>query len=175
VGYKRTFTEYINSTALVACLFCVLGSAIAATVSPNHTMVADHQAANTNAYELLIAGRILMGLGSIVIETSQNKLYAHWFSGSTLAFVVALDLSWNSVTAIISRLSAVPMSRINGWYGWALWIPCIICVCCTGIVLGYILFERSIPRTYRPKRGYEVEAVQGMKRWKFAIRTVTQL
>jgi len=124
----------------------VLGSSIAAA------------AANTNDYNLLIAGRIVMGLGSIVLETAQSKLYAHWFSGSWLATVIALDLAWNSVTVVIARVSAVPMSHLGGWYGWALWIPAIVCFACTLIVAAYGIFEHKYcPERYRPVSGREVE------------------
>lgn len=102
-----------------------------------------------------------MGLGSIVLEICQSKLYAHWFSGSWLATVIALDLAWNSVTVVIARVSAVPMSKLGpngGWYGWALWIPTIVCAACTLIVIAYVIFERRfVPKAYRPITGREVE------------------
>jgi hypothetical protein len=110
-----------------------------------------------------------------VIEISQNKLYAHWFAGSTLSFVVALDLAWNSLTSIIARLSAVPMSRLNGWYGWALWIPSFVIMACTVLVIAYILFERRVPEVYRPKKGSQSTQLKGLGRWKFAIVSITQL
>jgi MFS family permease len=135
-----------GSGALGACFFCVLGSAIAAA------------SANTGNYTLLIAGRIVMGLGSIVLETAQSKLYAHWFSGSWLATVIAIDLAWNSVTVVIARVSAVPMASLGGWYGWALWIPCIVCAACTAVVIAYGFIEHKItPHAYRPVSGREVE------------------
>ena len=62
-----------------------------------------------------------MGFGSTVIESCQSKLYAHWFQGSTLGFVFALDIAWSRITTIICRAAAVPMSEVNGWWGWALW------------------------------------------------------
>ena len=136
---------------------------------------ADIQSANTSQHSLLIIGRILLGFGSIVIEISQNKLYAHWFAGSTLSFVVALDLAWNSLTSIIARLSAVPMSRLNGWYGWALWIPSFVIMACTLIVIAYIVFEKRVPEVYRPRKGAQVTQLKGLGRWKFAIVSITQL
>jgi hypothetical protein len=136
---------------------------------------ANPQSANTSQHSLLIIGRILLGFGSIVIEISQNKLYAHWFAGSTLSFVVALDLAWNSLTSIIARLSAVPMSRLNGWYGWALWIPSFVIMACTVLVIAYIFFERRVPEVYRPKKGSQSTQLKGLGRWKFAIVSITQL
>lgn len=166
------------STALAACICCIIGSVVAACVSCSSRtpdIRANQQSANTSQHSLLIIGRILLGFGSIVIEISQNKLYAHWFAGSTLSFVVALDLAWNSLTSIIARLSAVPMSRLNGWYGWALWIPSFVIMACTVIVIAYIFFERKVPEVYRPRKGSQVTQLKGLARWKFAVVSITQL
>lgn len=134
------------SAALASCFFCILGSAIAAG------------AASTNNYTLLIGGRIVMGLGSIVLEGAQSKLYAHWFNGRWLATVIALDLAWGSATVVIARVSAVPMSHLGGWYGWALWIPVFVIAACTLLVIAYTIFEQKyLPKEYRPVTGYEME------------------
>lgn len=134
------------SAALASCFFCVLGSAIAAG------------SASSNNYKLLIVGRIVMGLGSIVLEGAQSKLYAHWFNGNWLATVIALDLAWGSATTVIARVTAVPMSHLGGWYGWALWIPVFVIAACTGLVIAYTVFEqRYLPAEFRPPTGYELE------------------
>lgn len=116
-----------------------------------------------------------MGLGSIVIESTQNKLYAHWFTGSNLAFVVALDMSWRSVITILARVTAVPMTRIGGWYGWTLWIPAILTTLCVGITIGYIFYERSVPVEYRPVNAMHLAEVTGWKRVRLAAKRVTEL
>lgn len=123
----------------------------------------------------MVGGRVFMGLGSIVIESTQSKLYAHWFTGSTLGLVVGLDMAWRSIITIIARATAVPMSRIGGWYGWALWIPAVVTTLCVAIVVAYIVFERSVPVEYRPVNvSYSAEIV-GWKRVKLALKRVTEL
>lgn len=117
-----------------------------------------------------------MGLGSIVIETSQNKLYAHWFNGSMLASAIASDLAWNSITSVIARATAVPMSRLNGWYGWALWIPSIMTMVCTLIVLAYGLFERKyVPKRYRPISGRDIVRGGGLKMTQAAFLNILRM
>jgi hypothetical protein len=116
-----------------------------------------------------------MGLGSIVIESTQSKLYAHWFTGSNLAFVVALDMAWRSVITIVARVTAVPMSRIGGWYGWALWIPAILTTLSVSITIGYIFYERSVPVRYRPVNVTHSTDIVGWKRAKLAVKRVTDL
>lgn len=133
------------------------------------------QSANTGHYGLMVGGRVFMGLGSIVIESTQNKLYAHWFTGSNLAFVVGLDMAWRSVITIIARVTAVPMSRINGWYGWALWIPAILSTLCVFLVIGYLFYERSVPAQYRPVNVTTNAEIVGWKRVKVALKRITEL
>lgn len=117
-----------------------------------------------------------MGFGSIIIETSQNKLYAHWFNGSLLAFAIALDLAWNSVTTVIARACAVPMSRLGGWYGWGLWIPAITTVFCALIVVGYGVFERRVvPPQYRPVAGRDIVKGGGLKRTQAAFLNILRM
>ncbi|OCF39673.1 hypothetical protein I317_06528 [Kwoniella heveanensis CBS 569] len=131
--------------------------------------------ANTNNYGLLIGGRIIMGFGSTVIESTQSKLYAHWFKGSNLALVFALDIAWNRITSVISKATAVPMSNINGWWGWAQWIPTIVCAFNMALVLFYWWFERSVPKKYRPSLGKEARVVEGWSKKKFKFGTLLRL
>jgi len=151
--FNSSHTELTCSTALGACICCIIGSVVAACVRSyfhlsSHTNI---QSANTSQHSLLI------------------------IAGSTLSFVVALDLAWNSLTSIIARLSAVPMSRLNGWYGWALWIPSFVIMACTVLVIAYIFFERRVPEVYRPKKGSQSTQLKGLGRWKFALVSITQL
>ncbi|WVF68348.1 hypothetical protein IAT40_003113 [Kwoniella sp. CBS 6097] len=131
--------------------------------------------ANTNNYGLLIGGRIIMGLGSTVIESTQNKLYAHWFRGSNLALVFALDIAWNRITGVISKATAVPMSNINGWWGWAQWIPTIVCGFNMALVLTYWAFERSVPKKYQPALGKDARVVEGWSKRQFQFGTLLRL
>lgn len=152
-----------------------------------------YQSANTGNASLLIGGRVMLGFGSIgelhllrqavitqlticaVIETVQNKLYAHWFAGSHLGLVIAIDLGWNACTYMIGRLSAVPMSQIHGWYGWALWIPCFVSIACLFIVTGYWIFERTIGKCYAPDNGKTVRREFKFSEMLFGARHVMRL
>lgn len=115
-----------------------------------------------------------------VLETTQYKLYTHWFSGAWLGLIIAIDLAWISVTSVCARLAAVPMSRINGWYGYALWIPNVITVGSFLAVVAYWWLERSIPERYRPLNESDVRAGQrtgsvGVRGVTFAVRNMLNL
>lgn len=134
---------------MICSTFIMLGAIISAT------------GANQTQLGLVIGGRIIMGFGSMLIESAQLKLYAHWFQGSHLALVIGIDLAWSRVLSVISRATAVPMSMTNGWWGWALWIPAIITVANLVICIMYWAFERRVPVQYRPPLGKDARIEEG--------------
>lgn len=119
------------------------------------------QSAHNNHYGLLVGGHIIMGFGSTIIGACQNKLYSHWFAGSTLAFVYGLDIAWNRVVSVITRTTAVPLSNIGGFWGWALWIPAMVCGFNMIMLLVYWWFERNVAPQYRPVLGKDARAKEG--------------
>ena len=151
--------------------------------------------ANTMAFSMVIGGRVLMGFGSkslqttsasrespdradrigMLIESAQLKLYAHWFQGSHLALVIGIDLAWSRVLSVVSRASAVPMSRIDGWWGWGLWIPAFVTVANLVICIMYWAFERRVPKQYRPPLGKEARDGEGKLRRRIDIATLHKL
>ena len=139
--------------ATYAAIICSVFIAVGAVVSAC--------GANTTAFSLVIAGRILMGFGSMLIESAQLKLYTHWFQGSHLALVIGLDLAWSRVLSVISRATAVPMSRINDWWGWGLWIPAIVTVVNLIVCIAYWAFERRVPAELRPPLGKDARSEEG--------------
>ncbi|WVQ84824.1 hypothetical protein IAT38_006981 [Cryptococcus sp. DSM 104549] len=157
--------DYWGATyaAIISSIFILVGAIVAAC------------AANVDSYGTLVGGLILLGFGSTVIESTQNKLYAHWFRGSSIGFIFAVDIAWGRIVSIISKATAVPMSEINGWYGWALWIPTISCAVNMALVMAYWWFERSVPKKYRPKLGKDARAAEGWDRRKFNFNTIWRL
>ncbi|ORY34568.1 major facilitator superfamily domain-containing protein [Naematelia encephala] len=157
--------DYWGATyaAILSSVFIFVGALVSAC------------AGNTNHYGMLVGGRILMGFGSTVIESARNKLYAHWFQGSYLAFIFALDIAWGRVVVVISESSSVPMSEINGWWGWALWIPAITTALDLALCCLYWLYERSVPREYRPTLGQDDKGREGWSKKRFSWATVLQL
>ncbi|WVQ95901.1 hypothetical protein IAU59_003000 [Kwoniella sp. CBS 9459] len=157
--------DYWGATyaSIISSIFVLIGALVTSS------------SANANNYGMLIGGRIIMGLGSTVIESTQNKLYAHWFRGSNLALVFALDIAWNRITSVFSKAAAVPMSEINGWWGWAQWIPTIVCGFNMALVLAYWAFERSVPKKYQPALGKDARIVEGWSKRKFQYGTLLRL
>ncbi|WOO80282.1 Major facilitator superfamily domain-containing protein 1 [Vanrija pseudolonga] len=124
--------------ALVSSFIVTLGSVLAA-ISSVH-----------NNYSLLVGGEILLGFGSTVSEVCQYKLYPHYVSGRHMALVFGLTLAWNRLISVIAKVAAVPMTQLDHHWGWALWISAILCAFSFGSVVAYALYERSLPKEYRP-------------------------
>ncbi|KAK8843522.1 hypothetical protein IAR55_007182 [Kwoniella newhampshirensis] len=127
------------------------------------------------AYVFVVIGAVISAAGTnvnhFVIESTQSKLYAHWFGGANLAFVYGIDIAWNRITGIIARSTSVPMSEINGFWGWALWIPTIVCFFNLALCVGYLVYERAVPKTYRPPLGKDARAKEGVLKKRVTLNT----
>ncbi|WOO82110.1 Major facilitator superfamily domain-containing protein 1 [Vanrija pseudolonga] len=143
--------DYWGATyaAIISCIFICVGAVVSGI------------SAHNNHYGLLVGGHIIMGFGSTIIGACQNKLYSHWFAGSTLAFVYGLDIAWNRVVSVITRTTAVPLSNIGGFWGWALWIPAMVCGFNMIMLMVYWWFERNVAPQYRPVLGKDARAKEG--------------
>ncbi|KAH6994756.1 hypothetical protein EDB82DRAFT_567395 [Fusarium venenatum] len=82
---------------------------------------------NLDSFTLVVTGRVIMGLGSTVIETCMSKISAHWFQHRGLGLVYGLDLLIGKLIVLIAKATAVPMRDASSFWGWALWIPAIVC------------------------------------------------
>jgi hypothetical protein len=76
---------------------------------------------------------------------------------------------------MVARLVTIPMAQINGWYGWALWIPSMLTVLCTAIIVGYLLYERSVPAMYRPNNGSDVRGKMSGSPFRMVWRNISQM
>lgn len=69
---------------------------------------------NFESFGLVIGGRIILGLGSTVIESIGSKILAHWFQHRGLALVYGLDISWGMriVLFILLRLQKLDARQV---------------------------------------------------------------
>jgi pheromone shutdown protein TraB len=70
-------------------------------------------------FSLVIAGRSLIRLGSMLPESAQLRLFTHWFQCSHLALVIGIDIARSRVLSVISGATVAPMSKIkvSDWWG----------------------------------------------------------
>ncbi|KAJ6625112.1 major facilitator superfamily domain-containing protein [Mycena sp. CBHHK59/15] len=125
--------------------------------------------ASRSSYEALIAGNVILGLGSTTIESCQSKLYTHWFYGSHLGLVYGIDIAFGRVINTIAKATSVPIAEGTGWWGWSIWVSCIMAAVTLVINIAYIFFERRLPKESRLVTGREASATQqSVKKISFA-------
>ncbi|KAG2179711.1 hypothetical protein INT44_006559 [Umbelopsis vinacea] len=79
----------------------------------------------TRSFWLMVAGRVLFGIGGGSLEVCQGKITTDWFRGRALAFAMALTLTFGRIaTALNYNLSPWLDERFSEdwvcWFGFAL-------------------------------------------------------
>jgi len=127
--------------ALVSSVFIFLGAIIAAV------------GASKSSFNTLVAGEVILGLGSTTIETSQSKLYTHWFYGKHLGLVFGIDIAWGRVTNTVSRVTSVPIMNGTGSWTWSFWVACIMCGATLALTVFYYIYAARLPVEYQTPTG----------------------
>ncbi|EEB99670.1 hypothetical protein MPER_00608 [Moniliophthora perniciosa FA553] len=99
---------------------------------------------STSNFNTLVAGEVILGLGSITVANSQTKLYTHWFYGSYVGFAKQL-----LAISVASKATAVPIAERTGSYTWSFWVPCILCAASLVINALYYVFVNRLPMELR--------------------------
>jgi len=125
IGVRRAF--------LLFALLCFAGAALTAAGPP---------------LSLMLAGRLIFGLGIGCLSVAANTGIATWFSGERLSFVFGLNLT-------ISRLGSLVAQISPSWAPWAYtgWrMPLLIAAAFGALILlaavGYGFFEGWVSRRH---------------------------
>ncbi|CED84973.1 Major facilitator superfamily domain, general substrate transporter [Phaffia rhodozyma] len=95
----------------ITTLVCTTGILIGAVVSSVGVTV--------EIWRILVAGNIIMGLGTAILDSAQHKLFYHWFEASGLAFAFGLESAVAKTVSLVAGMIAVPIKGGTGWYGWS--------------------------------------------------------
>jgi MFS family permease len=105
---------------------------------------------NLHTWRLLVGGNILMGFGTAVLDSAQQKFFYHWFGAGGLAFVFGFENAINKTIGLAAGMTAFPIYSSTGWYGWSFWVPAVFCFVSMLVSIGYLLFERFVvPAKFR--------------------------
>ncbi|KXH56596.1 hypothetical protein CSAL01_03430 [Colletotrichum salicis] len=141
-----------SATSLVNTVFPILGG-----YGLDHHGVECRYSAGTLAgtppdpFALVVAGRVIMGFGSTVIETYPGSFVpaqGTWL-GVRLGFV-----DWET-HVLIAKATAVPMRDATSFWGWALWIPVIVCFANLVQNIFYVWWVLTRPEWTRMPTGQE--------------------
>ncbi|KAK7040121.1 hypothetical protein VNI00_009926 [Paramarasmius palmivorus] len=142
-------------SSLVSSCFVMLGALIAAIGT------------NTSNFNTLIAGEVILGLGSITVLNSQSKLYTHWFYGSYVGMVYGIDLAWTRVVSVVAKATAIPITDGTGSYTWAFWVTCIMCGASLVVNAVYFVFAKRLPS--------DLQMVTGRQQGRGSVSSLRQL
>ncbi|KAL8280326.1 hypothetical protein RQP46_007243 [Phenoliferia psychrophenolica] len=117
--------------------------------------------ASEKSYGALLVGEIVVGLGSVTIETAQLKMYTTWFRGHHLGLVFGVNHAFNHLINLTAKATAVPISLGTHSWTWAIWVPVFVSAFVLAVNFGYCAFERRLPSQYRLPPGRAVERALG--------------
>lgn len=110
-------------------------------------------AAKYNSYGLMVASRVIFGIGSGLIVTMQESILSKWFRTENLSIAIGLQLSISRLATFLGTLVANPIAVRTGDWVWSLWLSFIIC--CFSIIMNlvYALIVRHLRRPIDPATG----------------------
>ncbi|KAL7320553.1 hypothetical protein PS15m_000432 [Mucor circinelloides] len=128
-------------------------------------------AAKYDSFGLMVAGRVIFGVGSGLIVTMQESILSKWFRTQHLSIAIGLQLSISRLATFLGTLVANPIAERTGDWVWAFWLSFIICVFSILMNLVYALVVRHLRRK-AIKENKEAIAASGLTLSKQEIQKV---
>ncbi|CEG75254.1 hypothetical protein RMATCC62417_10327 [Rhizopus microsporus] len=133
-------------------------------------------AAKYHSFGLMVAARVIFGIGSGLIVTMQESILSKWFRTQNLAIAIGLQLSISRLATFLGTLVANPVAKRTGDWVWAFWLSFIIC--CFSIIMNviYALVVRHLRRASGGGAGVlthqDIEKLKQRKRfdWKGVLK-----
>jgi MFS family permease len=104
-------------------------------------------AAKYNSFGLMVAGRVIFGIGSGLIVTMQESILSKWFRTQNLSIAIGLQLSISRLATFLGTLVANPIVTRTGDWVWAFWLSFIICGFSILMNIVYALVVRHLRRS----------------------------
>jgi MFS family permease len=118
---------------LVLSLVCVIGTAL--TAWGDNLVV-------------MLAGRVLFGIGAESLILAQNKIIARYFQGRELALAFGANIAICRLGSLVAFGGMAAISESLGWRG-ALWFAVALTVAATGAFGVYMILDRRAERRAR--------------------------
>ncbi|MFO7652429.1 MAG: MFS transporter [Candidatus Krumholzibacteriia bacterium] len=94
---------------------------------------------------VMLAGRVLFGLGAESLILAQNKVVARYFKGRELALAFGVTIAISRLGSLVAFGGMAVISEALGWRG-ALWFAAFLTVAATGAFLAYVAMDRWAER-----------------------------
>ena len=129
------FIDRVGSrkAGFIFALLCVMGTAVTAWGS---------------TITVMLAGRVLFGIGAESLILAQNKIIAKWFKGRELALAFGCNIAICRLGSLMAFGGMAWITEGLGWRG-ALWFACLLTVAALGAFLTYMVIDRRAERQAR--------------------------
>jgi MFS family permease len=97
---------------------------------------------------VMLAGRVLFGIGAESLILAQNKIIARYFRGRELALAFGANIAICRLGSLIAFGGMASISDALGWRG-ALWFAVALTVAATGAFVVYMMLDRRAERRTR--------------------------
>ncbi|KAL1917026.1 uncharacterized protein VTP21DRAFT_5224 [Calcarisporiella thermophila] len=91
-------------------------------------------------YGVVIAGRVLFGVGSGTVVIAQESILGKWFRGKGLTLALASLFSISRLASFLANVVAVPIKNATGFYGNAFWVATGVCIFCFFVNIVFVYF-----------------------------------
>lgn len=127
-------------------------------------------AAKIQSFGLMIAGRVIFGIGSGLIVTMQESLLSKWFRTQHLSIAIGLQLSISRLATFLGTIAASAIVSGTGDWVWSFWLSFIICAFSIVMNVVYALVVKRLRGAVVTKR--EIMELKAKKA--FNWRSVTK-
>ncbi|KAI7901901.1 major facilitator superfamily domain-containing protein [Cokeromyces recurvatus] len=104
-------------------------------------------AASPKSLYVMVMGRVLYGIGSGTVVIVQETILSQWFTGRSLAGVVALMLTVSRLASFCAQATVIPIANRTGWYGYSLWFSALLCIFSMIITFVYIGLLKTVTKS----------------------------
>lgn len=97
---------------------------------------------------MMLAGRVVFGIGAESLILAQNKIIAKWFRGKELALAFGLNIAVCRLGSLLAFGGMAALASRLDWRG-ALWAACVLTVLALGAFAAYMAIDRRAERGRR--------------------------
>ncbi|KAI9251198.1 major facilitator superfamily domain-containing protein [Sporodiniella umbellata] len=172
-----------SSVSIINTIFPILGGifvdvfgSVWGTLAVNFVVIVGSLltaiAAKYQSFGLMVAGRVIFGIGSGLIVTMQESILSKWFRTQNLAIAIGLQLSISRLATFLGTLVANPIAKKTGDWVWAFWLSFIICGFSILMNIIYAITVRHLRNDSKMLSKQEINQLKTRKKfdWKAILK-----
>ena len=93
------------------------------------------------SFGVMLAGRVVFGLGGESLSVSQSAIVSKWFKGKELAFALAINLSFSRLGSVINGWIVPPVYNHTGDFGTAFLVGVFVTIFSLVMAIGLVIMD----------------------------------